>query len=423
MPIPRYDGRSLPNVMASAAAALGHDPSTDLLPGLAPDLDPFKGRRARGPVVLVLVDGLGYGPLRSAARTFADGAAARWADRARPITSVFPTTTTVALTSLSTAAPPARHGVVGYRQHLPRAHAVVEVLRMSPLGDARENVLVGPEGPPSGFAGLGTIFRRGLATRTVSRDRFEASGFTRMIYDGAEYLAYSTFADLARTLRRALGAPEPPGLVLVYWDELDAALHVRGPDPELVALEVDRLDAMLAWVAHGLPSERAASTTVLLTADHGLVPAAPSHQLAVEREERLLGLLARPPAGDRRAAFLAARGGRTDELRELLPELLVDPARVLDVGKAIRAGLFGPSPHHPELAERIGDLLVLPEPPGGIGYRPPGSPPPRRVLGGAHGGLDGDELLVPLVAGPLLEIVATSDRRARSGPRASREKR
>ncbi len=407
VPMPRYDGRSLANVIVTAARALGRELSGELpgeLPALDARLDPFGGGRAPGPVVLVLVDGLGLGALLRAGRAHPGTPIAAWAETARPITSVFPTTTTVALTSLSTASAPSQHGVVGHREYLPRFGSVVEILRMTPLGVSQDNSLVGPAWSPSLVAGRPTVFRRGVSATAVSRDRFEGTGFTRLLYDGARYAPYATFADMGRALRAALESAAPDDLVVVYWDELDTALHVRGPDPEITAFEVDRLSALFAWVARGLPPARARSASVLLTADHGLVPAEPSRQLAVEEEAGLLELLARPPAGDRRSAFFVARSGRSEALRSALAERLPVPGRLLEVPSAVEAGLFGPPPYHPELLERIGELLVLPDPPGGVGYRLPGQRPPRRFLAGAHGGLDAEELLVPLVAASLDEL-------------------
>jgi hypothetical protein len=53
----------------------------------------------------------------------------------------------------------------------------------------------------------------------------------------------------------------------------------------------------------------------------------------------------------------------------------------------------------------LGDLLVLVPSPAGLTYLPPGAALPSRYLLGAHGGLEPDELIVPLVAGFLSDIV------------------
>jgi hypothetical protein len=399
VPIPAYDGRSLPNVPASVVLALGGEPSGSSLPPLAPSLDPFAGRRTEGPVLLFVVDGLGYPRLRSSA---ASGSVPAWAELARPITSVFPTTTTAALTSLSTAAPPSRHGVVGYRQFLPAFGSVVDMLRLSPLGVGASDALVGPGWTPADVSGSPTIYRGPLAGAVaVSRDAFEGRGFTRLIYDGAAYRGYAGWADLAAALVDRLTSVEGPSLTVAYWDELDAVQHLRGPSDPAVDLEVGRLASLLDFVSERVGARRARTTTVLLTADHGLVATDPAAQVAVESEPTLLPLLARPPTGDRRVGFLKARAGATESLREAVERTFPPGTRVLAVDSAVDAGLFGPPPCHPELRERIGDLLVLVPSPAGITYRVPGKPTMRRVLYGAHGGLEADELVVPLVAGAL----------------------
>ncbi len=404
VPVPSYGGRSVPNIASTLLVALGHETGATPLPPLAADLDPLRGRRAEGPVVLVLVDGLGYPSLAAAATAGAGPVSSAWARASRPISTVFPSGTAVALSSLSTAAAPAQHGIVGHRQYLPRFGSVVEILRMSPLGVATPDALVGPGWSPSLFLGVPTVFRRGVRAVAVNRDRFEGTGFTRMIYDGAEFASYATFADMAVELRRLLERSEPPPLTVVYWDELDMAMHLKGPLDELTGFEVERLGSLFGWVARGLPSGRARSTTVIVTADHGLVPAEAPQQVAVDRVPEIAERLGRPPAGDRRATFFAARSGEEDRLRTALSEHLGERAVVATTDEALRAGLFGPPPYHPELADRIGELVVLPRAPVGLGYTLPGHPAPRRTLRGAHGGLAPEELLVPLLAAPLDEV-------------------
>jgi len=404
VPVPAYDGRSLPNLTTSVLRALGADPSEAALPPLASALDPFRGRRAEGPVVLFVVDGLGYERLRARARQ-PGGAASRWLEHTRPITSVFPTSTTTALASVSTATSPSRHGLVGYRQFLPRFGSVVDMLRQSPVGVAAMDSLVGPGWTPSEVLGVPTVFRAGVAGAVaVSRDQFEGRAFTRMIYDGAGYEGYSAWADLAEALAHVLGRPSPPPLVMAYWDELDTVEHLRGPAAGSVDLELDRLGDLFAYVARSVPSHVARTTTVLLTADHGQVPAVPAQQVAVESEKSILELLAWPPTGDRRAGLLKARVGRADALRDALLRRLPPGSLVLRSEEAVRHGLFGPPPYHPELAERVADLLVLVPSPAGLTYRVPGRLSARRVLLGAHGGLEPEELVVPLVAGPLDDL-------------------
>ena len=405
VPIPAYAGRSLPNLSSSVVQALGGERSEAALPPLEPSADPFAGRRADGPVLLLLVDGLGYDRLRLRAERPGGTRAQRWLERTMPLTTVFPTTTTVALASLSTASAPSRHGMVGYRQFLPRYGAVVDMLRLTPLGVATQDSLVGPTWTPSLVVGAPTIFRHGVSGAVaVSRDQFEGKGFTRIIYDGAGFEGYSAWADFAGVLSGVLSRPSPPPLVMAYWDELDTTEHLRGPASAAVDLEIDRLADLLEFVARAVPPEAAARTTVLITADHGLVPTDPRRQVALDEEPALLELMGRPPTGDRRAGLLKARPGAVDRLRTAVEERFPPGTKVIPAEQAVRAGLFGPPPFHEELFERLADLLVLVPSPSGITYAVPGKTPPRRTLVGAHGGLESEELLVPLVAGKLADF-------------------
>lgn len=381
--------------------------SPPLGPPLAPDLDPFGGGRAPGAVIVFLVDAFGERQLDHWARG-GSTRARRWQAMSRPLSTVFPSTTTVALTSLSTGAPPGRHGVVGYREYLPQFGTVADLLKMSPVGLATRDLLVGPHWRPEMISGVPTVFRRGLDAAVVTRAAFEGTGFTRLIYDGATIVPYSTGAELAHQLRRVVERTPVPPAVFVYWDELDTIQHLYGPDPELVDLELERVAELLEYAAARAPRAVAESTTVMITGDHGQVPATVAARIALDAEPRIAAELARPLAGDRRAGFLTARPGRLGALTEALADRLPPGSHVIPMPDALDAGLFGPPPYHPEVEQRLGDLLVLVPSPAGLTYLPPGAAPGRH-LEGAHGGLEPDELAVPLVTGRLREFVPPSD--------------
>ena len=402
IPRPRYDGRSIVNLAVSVHLAAGGRAggSPPLAPPLAAALDPFDGGRAPGPVILFLVDGFGYTQLAHwrAARS---ERALRWARHAHGISTVFPSTTTAALTSLSTGTPPGRHGLVGYRQYLPRFGVVADLLKMSPVGVPMRDQLIGPAWRPAHLSGAPSSFRRGLRGTAVTRDVFRGTGFTRMLYDGAAFVGYATGTDLAEELSRVLARRTPPPVVYVYWDELDTIQHLKGVDPRLIDLELERIAHLVEHVAGRLPSRRSRRMTLLVTGDHGQVPATVEDRIAIEESPRVMAELARPLAGDRRAGFLAARPGRVPALRAALEEILPAGSKIVPMADALEAELFGPPPFHPELEQRLGDLLVLVPSPAGLTYLPPGAAPIARHLFGAHGGLEAGELVVPLVSGSL----------------------
>jgi hypothetical protein len=401
VPVPDYTGRSLPNVSATIArhAGLPREASSSLAPGLRTDLDPLREAVGTGPTVLFLLDAFGWSAFRQWVEHANTPFAERWGNLAEPITTTFPSTTTAALFSLSTGTPPGRHGLVGFHLWLPRWGLVADMIKMAPVSVPGRDLIGGSQGPPSGVTDVPTLFRSGVNAVAVSRDRFEGSGFTRLLYDGAEYCPYATASDLALRLEEILTRPQPPRVVSAYWDELDTVEHLRGPRPALFEFEMDRIAGLITHVARRLPKDLRQQATLLVTGDHGQVPTDRRRQVSLEQHAEVLRELARPPGGERRALYLSARPGRLDALRQGLAGVVPEGTRVLEAPEAVDAGLFGPLPHHPELLDRIGDLIVLPPVPTGLTYHAPGAGIPGHSLAGGHGGLDPAELLVPLVAG------------------------
>jgi hypothetical protein len=402
-PLPAYGGRSVANLLPSIVRSLGLEfpAGAPLAPPLAADLDPFEGRRAEGPIVVLQVDGSGWYPFAAWARPATDPWIRAWGRMARPLTSVFPTTTVSALTSLSSGVPPGRHGLVGPLQYLPRFGLTADILRMSRSDRPGAEELVGPGWSPSDISGVPSVFRRGVPGVALSRRQFDGTGFNRVLYDGAEFVGYSTASDLAHLLGELLRRHHPPPLVMVYWDELDTVHHLRGPSQALFEFEAGRIAHLVAHVAERADVERQRTTHLFVTADHGQVPVDPARQIRVDLIPEIANEMARPLAGDRRAGYVTARWGRLDALKAALRRNLPPETRILPTAEAVVAGLYGPPPYHPELLERLGDLLVLVPIPYGL------LTPRLRVESrtaeflGSHSGLEPEELLVPLVSGPL----------------------
>ena len=101
---PDYDGACIANLVP---ALLGHTE-----PDAAVDWLPASARQSRQ-IVLLVVDGLGWEQLRARAALAPTLTAADGIDQA--ITSVAPTTTACALTSITTGSRPCHHGLLGYR--------------------------------------------------------------------------------------------------------------------------------------------------------------------------------------------------------------------------------------------------------------------------------------------------------------------
>ncbi len=355
---PDYSGGSLVNLVAELEGRLiGSAPMPGLHPGLSHVIP------AAGTYVVVLFDGLGDVQLDHPA------AATLRAARRAVIDTVFPTTTTVALSSIATGLPPSQHGLLGYQLWLPEAEAVVNTIKWTTLGGdpvdyGYDRMLPAPN-----------LWERlavaGIEPITVQPGNFAGTPLTRVLYRGCRYepvFAMEDFASATLDLAR-----EPGRLIFVYLPNVDFAAHVWGQG----ATEYDDAVAAVRAVWEQITSRIPGDVVVIGTADHGHVDFPRSAHVLIPRKAHDHTTF----YGDSRAMFVKGNGG--------------DLARDLGLEWVPRQDMeewWGPGPHHESFAGRAPDGVLLPPADRLLLHR---SSDDRLI--GNHGGLTDAERRVPLL--------------------------
>ena len=348
-------------------------------PGQRPPWLPRPAAEARQ-VVLFVLDGLGWEQLR-AHRADAPALAGL---EGGPITSVVPTTTATALTSITFGKPPAAHGMVGYRLRVPGTEGdqVLNALRWTTAsGDARERVDAASflEGQPFG----------GVPVPVVSRSSFTGTGFTGAHLRGTEAAGWHLPSSIAVEVARHLGAGS--SFVYAYYEGVDTMAHATGLGVHYAA-ELRAADRLVADVAAALPPGAA----LVVTADHGQVAVGDRARFLDEEALEAVALL----SGEARFRWLHARPGATDDLLAAMTERYGDEAWVRTVDQLDDEAWFG-GPLDARARSRLGDVAVVPHAP--VGYLDPADakrPAERtdRALVCRHGSLTPEEMWVPLLA-------------------------
>ncbi|SDM39354.1 Predicted pyrophosphatase or phosphodiesterase, AlkP superfamily [Allokutzneria albata] len=372
--MPAYGVGSLADVAPSLLAALGVPGAVDVI-GFAP---------ARK-VCLLLVDGLGWQLLEEHASDAPFLTSLAGAGRA--ITCGFPATTATSLASLGTGTPAGEHGVVGYSFAVD--DEVLNTLRWHRHGvpervDLR-SILVPEDVQPNP-----TVWQlaeaAGVAVRLVVPRVHERSGLSRAVLRGGHFRGTHALGDL---VSRAMDAMREPGRVFcyAYHADLDAIGHLYGPGSEPWRRQLGFVDHLAASLAGDLPSD----STLVVTADHGMVAA--TDKIDIDAGEhlrdgvRLLG-------GEARVRHLYTRAGATDDVRACWADVLGDRAWIATREEAVRDGWFGPRVS--DLArDRIGDLVVAARD-SLVMVRSAAEADTSGFLG-QHGSLTAREQLVPLL--------------------------
>ena len=358
MGAPDYGSGSLAEIVPSLCDGLR-------LPGFWDHLQFGEFERA----IVIVIDGLGYEQLHQH-KAIAPVLAA--ADRG-PITTVFPTTTPTALTSLGTGLSPGSHGLIGATFRL-------DDQIFAPLG-------WGQEPPATVIQPEPTCWERaaaaGVHVAVVSPRLYEYGGLTGSAFRGGRYVGADAFgervAEIYREVRNGTRS-----LVYGYWEGLDKVGHVHGVDSPHYRAELAIVDQFVAALTADLPED----TVLIVTADHGMVDC----DVAIEVDGSDLMVDVTMLAGEPRMRQIYAQSGSSGAVLQRWRERLADQAEVVLRDDAIDQGWFGDVAN--DFRNRIGDVLALAVP--GVRLVANSRDSILSSLRGQHGALSDAELFVPL---------------------------
>jgi hypothetical protein len=346
---------------------------TGLVPSLvggtpAPWLpEPVEGAAS---VVLLLLDGLGWNAIEAHRSLLPElGALA-----GGPITTVAPSTTASALTSLATGLAPSQHGLVGFRMRFD--DDVLNVLRWQTDRKGRA---------PDPFAVQRHTAFLGRAVPVVTRGEFRNTAFTEAQLRGSRFVGWNAVSTLIEHLRREVAAGER--FVYGYYPYVDTVAHEFGLHDAFYELELRAVDRLVGALRDALPE----STALLVTSDHGQVHVEPGAWIELPELEPLVGMY----AGDARFRYAYARRGAASDLAAAARERAGHAAWVFTREEILDGGWLGPSAEG-SIGRRIGDVVLAAREP--VAFFDPAMPLERHLLG-MHGSLTPDEMYVPLLAG------------------------
>ncbi len=363
--LPDWDGPCLHRVVPALLGELA-DPGATPLPAWFPE--PGTGA---GQVVLLVIDGLGEEQLRerrALAPVLSSGVGG-------PITTVAPSTTACALTTLVTGRVPAEHGVVGYRVALDGD--VMNVLQWSLRGvDARMSV------PASTFQPFETFPGAKGPVPVVTRHDFGPTGFTAAHLGRVELHRWHTPAGLVTAVRELTAAGAP--FVYAYYEGIDKVSHAEGLGPYYDD-ELRAVDRLVGDVLEALPP----GAVLIVTADHGQVEVGGSVELLGPQIMEAVTLI----SGEGRFRWLHTRPGARDDVADMASALHGDVAWVRTKEQIIAEGWLGGVPSA-EVAARLGDVVLVPFVP--TAFLDPADTGELR-LKARHGSLTSAEMMIPLL--------------------------
>ena len=319
------------------------------------------------------------------------------------ITSVVPSTTSAATTTLWTGRSPAEHGILGYEIFLKEYGLVANMINHSPAAfEGRAGLLYSAGLDPESFLPVPTVGPH-LAQADIEPHAFlhysiSVSGLSRMHYRDVQLHTFGGIPDLWIGVRRLADQPiSKKRYIWVYYGGVDGLSHRHGPDSEQAQADFASFtSSMMEDFVRQMSPEVGAKTLLLLFADHGQITTHKDPNFELRNHPYLTERLHILPTGENRLPYLYLRPGQDEAINDYINKTWPGAFTTIPSDHALKAGLFGPGAPAPFSPDRLGDITVLTHGDAYLWWAEKENP-----LIGRHGGLSSEEMLVPLLAARL----------------------
>lgn len=256
-------------------------------------------------------------------------------NRIAEISSVFPPTTTAALTSICSGLTPCEHGWLGWDSYIPPINETV-TLFLNTIKDT--NIQVRDYSITKKYLNYKSIFD------SIS-EKCELIKLESFVLKGSNVL--QTMIDTTKKECKRKGKK----FIYFYYDEPDCTCHELGYDDKtVVALYKtinDRLESMCASLK---------DTTVIIVADHGHLTCEP---ITLSKYQDIFNTLERTISIEGRACNFFVKESEIDKFKELFNKYFNKDFDLYTREEVINNHFFGKGKEHPLFRSSLGDFLAI----------------------------------------------------------------
>jgi hypothetical protein len=308
------------------------------------------------------------------------------------ITSVFPPTTATGSTSFSTGLAPQQHSLTGWFMYLKELGVVSQIMTFNPrIGGQSFSKL---DFNFNSLVNCSMISERLKAKSFyVVDEKYLDSDFTKGTKGTSELLGFSSLASFFKSIDSALEIKSAhKKFIYAYWTEFDQLVHKHGTKSKKVKEHILRFDNELRKFANKI---RGTQTSIIVTADHGLMDVSKSSSLKLNDHPKLKECLALPFCGEPRTIYCYVKPFKVKFFEKYFREKLSKYCTLHKSQDLIKKGYFGCFNSAETLSERIGDYTIIMK--ENYIFEDCLATEEYSKFKAHHGGLSKEELYVPLI--------------------------
>lgn len=327
-------------------------------------VDKFLNKNKPKNVVVILCDGMGHNTLAK----FLSQNDFLLKNEKKILSSVFPTTTVAATTSMITGLYPNQHCWLGWDNYIAEIDKVV-------------TMFLNKEKDTENFLEK-NLCKNIFPYRTIFEHLKEAKVKTNFVSPYGN-IKYKSFDEMCEIILR-ICKNSKPSFTYAYYENPDLLLHKYGVNSIEVSENIKFINSKLCELAN-----KSSDTIFIVTADHGLTP---NEYIYVEDDIELLECTKHTTSIDSRASMFFIKEGYENKFKNIFCERYSSDFILLTKDEIIKNNLFGLGNNHIKFESCLGDFIVIAISNKSIKYKRS-----DKLLLANHSGLTEDEIDVPLI--------------------------
>jgi len=270
---PEYNGNCIVNLVSSLMLQMGSKP-------IYPQLDYLKNNPLsnKKKLIFLIIDGLGAEYLRTRNKESIFNRFLK-----TEITSVFPSTTAAAITSFASGLSTQEHAMTGWFVFLKELGCTSVILPFSPrFGDktySQSNIA------PEKIFNFPTIFENlNRNCFYITPQALINADYNNFISTGTTKIGYSDLDDFAEKIINSVSIDDEEKFIYGYWSLFDKLSHIHGVGSKEINNHFKELEGMVEKIYNSVKDK---NTTIVITADHGLLNTEPEKIIKMKDHPKL----------------------------------------------------------------------------------------------------------------------------------------